>query len=1177
MAKTESPSKRIMSLGPDARLPRMVRVLLVFCLPALALLILPSPAVFAAGPAGMMDHGLYLLSALLQPSASADLEIEKVDIPDPVVAGQGSLTYFLIVSNHGPDAATSVTVTDPLPPEVIFVSALATQGSCDEDGGTVTCQLGNLAFNASAYIQIVVTVPPSVVGTLTNMATVSAIEIDPDLSNNQDSEPTTVLSIADLAITKTDSPDPVTPGETLTYEVVVYNAGPSDAYGVVVEDLLPPEVTFLSATPPPASSPNPLVWGPIPIAAGQASTFTVQVQVAPDASGVFTNTATVTTTSLDPDPSNNQDQEPTTAGDPVADLSVVKTDNPDPVGIGDLLTYTLTVHNAGPSNAAEVVVTDTLPAEVTFVSADPAPVGTDPLEWELGPMSAGETAVITVVVQVGPAAYQSLSNVAWVAGAATDPNAGNNEDTEPTAVLTPIADLSIAKEGTPGVVVAGERLTYTLSIYNAGPAYAHDVLVVDTLPAEVIFVSSDPPPTSGPNPLTWDLGIIPVAESRVITVLVDVAPSAVGTLTNTATVSAASIDPEPGDNQAEAVTEITTLADVSISKTDDPDPVVPGELLNYTLTILNDGPSDAQDVVVSDTLPTEVLFVSANPPPTGGPDPLTWELGTVAAGTSLDIAIVVQVPSSLTSTQSLTNIADVSTTSPDPVLQNNHDEEQTAVAEPSADLALTKSDSSDPVEPGTLLTYTLVVQNLGPSDAVGVVLNDTLPPEVSFVSAVPPQDSGPNPLTWNVGNLAAGEGVTVNVVVQVHEWVVTPFTNGAAVSASTADPNPANNSADELTWPDVEVSLSLQKSAEPAAVVPGMPFTYVLRITNTGEVTFDSLVLTDTLPAGFVYSAGSGVPSEPDLVAEPLLVWANLGPLAPGAGLEVSFTATPPPDPTGTYTNTATVRGATVIGEARASDEAALLFTTPQVAVRKSLTGIEMDAHAPNYITFTITITNVGPSPIDALSLVDSYDPYYLSFVSATPAPDEATDDGSVGWLDLTGPAPHGFGRALAPGETFVVEATFMVAHEIVSSTLNLALVTDGTDIYGNAVPMSADSEEVVGIPTAVELLYFRASQEGDRVVLEWESAWETDNWGFNLYRSPTRNLANAELIHFELGQGHGQFEGQFYTYEDLDAGDQVMYYWLEDVTLGGAKILLAGPVTPRRATFRVLLPIVHK
>jgi len=341
-------------------------------------------------------------------------------------------------------------------------------------------------------------------------------------------------------------------------------------------------------------------------------------------------------------------------------------------------------------------------------------------------------------------------------------------------------------------------------------------------------------------------------------------------------------------------------------------------------------------------------------------------------------------------------------------------------------------------------------------------------------------------------------------------------------------------------------------------------------------VSFASVVLTDTLPANFYYKTGSGVPSDPDVVAEPLLVWQNLGPLAPGESMVVSFAATAPANATGSYVNAATARGSSISGPAVASAEAALRFVAPQVAVRKTLAGVDPNPSAPNYLTFTIAITNVGPSAIDLLPLVDTYDPYYLTFVSAEPAP-FASFAGSINWLDLTGSAPQGFDRPLAPGETFVVETIFLVANQIVSATENVATVNGGTDVYDNDVPVASDTEEIVGIPTAVELLYFHATQEGEHTLLEWETAWETDNWGFNLYRSATPNLHDAEWIHFELGQGYGQLEGQFYSYLDLGAGSERMYYWLEDIPHSGIPVMLAGPVTPRTAPYRIYLPMAHK
>jgi len=125
-------------------------------------------------------------------TAPTDLSVTKTDSPDPVNVGD-NLTYIIAVANHGPES-TDVTLTDTLPPQVTFVSATPSQGSCNEAGGTVTCNLGTMASGGSATVTIVVNVPLTTpAGTvLRNTAQVSGTRPDPDLSNNTSSAETTV-------------------------------------------------------------------------------------------------------------------------------------------------------------------------------------------------------------------------------------------------------------------------------------------------------------------------------------------------------------------------------------------------------------------------------------------------------------------------------------------------------------------------------------------------------------------------------------------------------------------------------------------------------------------------------------------------------------------------------------------------------------------------------------------------------------------------------------------------------------------------------------------------------------------------------------------------------------------------------------------------------------------------
>jgi uncharacterized repeat protein (TIGR01451 family) len=122
-------------------------------------------------------------------AANADLAVTKTDSPDPVSRG-GTLTYSIVVSNQGPDSATAVQLTDPLPRSVRFVSVATTAGSCSEAADIVTCSLGDIANGGSITVTITVTARRT--GTATNTAQVSSSSPDPNLANNTDTEPTVV-------------------------------------------------------------------------------------------------------------------------------------------------------------------------------------------------------------------------------------------------------------------------------------------------------------------------------------------------------------------------------------------------------------------------------------------------------------------------------------------------------------------------------------------------------------------------------------------------------------------------------------------------------------------------------------------------------------------------------------------------------------------------------------------------------------------------------------------------------------------------------------------------------------------------------------------------------------------------------------------------------------------------
>jgi uncharacterized repeat protein (TIGR01451 family) len=240
--------------------------------------------------------------------------------------------------------------------------------------------------------------------------------------------------------------------------------------------------------------------------------------------------------------------------DEVADLSLVKTAVPTPALSGQPITYTLAVTNLGPDLATGVQITDTLPAGVTFVSAQTSrgvctEVG-GVVSCTLTGVANGATAVVTVVVI--PNQPGELSNMATTTANEPDPDPDNNSDTLLTTVL-PQADLALAKTAVAPTATIGQPITYTLTITNQGPSLATAVLLTDTLPPSVTFISANSATgncTAVGGVVSCEWAELAIGETAVVTLVV--APTLPGELTNSASVTAAEADANPTNNTAVA-------------------------------------------------------------------------------------------------------------------------------------------------------------------------------------------------------------------------------------------------------------------------------------------------------------------------------------------------------------------------------------------------------------------------------------------------------------------------------------------------------------------------------------------------------------------------------------------------------------------------------------------------
>ena len=500
---------------------------------------------------------------------ATDLAIAEAASPDPVLAGE-ILSYAITVTNNGSNPATNVVVVDVLPAGTSFLTSAVPCAAPPASPNARTCALGALRPGEARTFTIQVRVDPGVVqasgaGVLNNTASVSADEPDPDLSNNTLSVSTIVNDRADLRLTKACEPDePLRAGTTATCEILVDNLGPSHARNVVVRDthLGSGPFTITSAT---FSSP---IAGACAVA-GRVITCDLGSQPAGGHTSILvsltaseqvdvSDTATVTSDTPDGNSGNN------TAEDAVrfvgaADLGVAKTDMPDPVEAGTNLAYRVTVSNAGPSTAPNVVVQDGLPSQVsvvTFTSSQGSCSGgvpgdaLRPLSCRLGSLAPGGSVTLDVVVRVNPSTPDGtiLVNNASVSSDFGDPNNGNDNVSALTTVQAR-ADLAVTKTSDAATYNPWSVITYTVTVVNHGPSDAPRVVVTDTLPnaRQAFYLSDTGGCTLRDDTLSCNLGDMPTGTGKSFTITVR---GARGEVTNRASVGSAAVDPDVTNNTA---------------------------------------------------------------------------------------------------------------------------------------------------------------------------------------------------------------------------------------------------------------------------------------------------------------------------------------------------------------------------------------------------------------------------------------------------------------------------------------------------------------------------------------------------------------------------------------------------------------------------------------------------
>jgi uncharacterized repeat protein (TIGR01451 family) len=710
---------------------------------------------------------------------------------------------------------------------------------------------------------------------------ISSATFDPYADNNSATALGPQVRLPDLSIDKQVSGIAI-PGQVITYTLVYSNVGCVAAERVVVIDSLPEQVSLLSASLPPGEiDGRRLLWNDavLDLGAAQAVRIELAVRVHNTAKigDILTNTATITTSMIEQTPWNNAATAVIEVGE--ADLELAKS-GPALAVPGALIDYVLVYSNSGSVTAKDVYLLDELPQGVQhFASVWQAPdaeqaapltptIMTRSLEWYLGHVAPGASGRLTVTAAIDLLRVdgEKLINTAVLRSRTPERDLMRNSASWETVIQR--ADLWVTKSGLASTF-PGQVITYRIQFGNSGTTASRNTVLTDTFPAELDLQSLGV--TLGPIALT----LSDTVENSYVWTLPDLEPGQRGwmdlsvkvrddagvgqsqlLITNTATIASSILESNLLNNVARHSTAVLR-ADVTLSKRVSPTHTVkPTDLVTFALDYQNLGMLAAEDVVITDSLPSELEYVGemTEPAPTSiqdvdGRQLFTWDLGQVLAGETGQITLTARVQDQPwgPNIQTLTNTACITTTSPESALYNGCAAvtvsvapgcpaalELSAVPEylpadgvSEAELLLTAQDAfGNPVLDGTILQISTTRGLLRSDDSSerGLSLTRQTYNGEFMVKLV--ADSKASIATVLVTVIGPGEGCTIEEMGEVKITRTITFEAAALAISKTA-------------WPD-------------AIVTPGNAVTYTILYTNSGPGVAMSTRIVDHLPPQFI-------------------------------------------------------------------------------------------------------------------------------------------------------------------------------------------------------------------------------------------------------------------------------------------------------------------------------------
>ncbi len=869
----------------------------------------------------------------------------------------GKIMYAIKIKNLGNTPASNVILTDTLPPNVIFYSWSGSFALLKADNGKLVWQLEDSLDPGSSntlYLTVKLASTLNVGDILTNSVTVSSDAADLDLRDNEAILETAVISPTRNVYLSKQLWTQAVPGEILKYKLSFGNSGNFTATNVILTDTLPPSTTLTSWNGdfynPAALASDPviqdgkLVWHIGNLAAGQYGYYYIYLELDSNATPgtPLHNEASITCAETELDTSDNKGESDTTISAPERDVGVTLERAGKPAVPGQLFTYKIQLDNHGNAKARNVVITDTLPLSVTYVSWQGhvnddyyygglehliAPtIISKTIVWAIGEVPAFGSGYIYLTVRVADTASlnSTLVNTVTIATSDLDTDMTNNTDVYQD-VVTQTWDIQLSKQ-TYSTASPGNEIYYSIDIQNNGNMTVTNVVVTDTWPISMTYVSwygasfvpyevyfSPGDAVISTTQIRWPLKTLGPGHHIHINLTLrinDNAPNGLE-LVNKAAVTVAEQESDLSNNYAAYTMTVhePTVGNLSVNKSIDV-AGLPGGWMRYKIHFYNNGGTTVHNVVMTDTLPEQVSYLSwyasdsqiSEITPTTSNGQVVWPIGDVQSHEGGYIYLTVRIKDSAQVGSVLLNKVEISTSDEESEYDDNSETVSYRLGDDiDSDLSISKYRSTPPAAAGHWMGYKIHVSNDGNYTATNVVLTDTLPLSTSLLAwhgdnASEPTVNGRD-LVWHLGTLGAGEYCIIDVIVKVPSSIAlhTPMVNEVLVTSDETESHYYNNKTCSsgrvlLPWTDLYADKYIDKYVNDAYPAPGEEISYDIYFGNSGNITATNSVLTDVLPTGVEYVTSSLLIFEPDYITptggQPTVingqvVW-HLGDILPG-------------------------------------------------------------------------------------------------------------------------------------------------------------------------------------------------------------------------------------------------------------------------------------------------------